>query len=247
MSLLSHWWKRHGVEPPRIWYHLLLLALVGLFVLDPLGGHLKIAHGLLSLGFTMVLVLSILVVGRTLSHLLIALGLLLPAVVLRHVFEQPGSAGRIAGLVLAGLLLWYVSGTLAGRIFRHRSVSWESISGAICVYLLMGLAWSSTYSICEELLEKDGEKTAFEGIAYGDPSAEDYEESGEQDSIRQQLTYFSYVTLTTLGYGDITPNHKITRMLATLEAIVGQLFLVIMVARLVAMQVAGHAPEESSP
>ena len=226
MSLLSRWAERHGGDPPRIWYHVLLVALVGVFVLEPLGTTLEIAHGLLSLGTTTVLVLSILVVVRRPVHLSIALGLLLPAIVLRHTFPDPGSPGRIAGLVLGGLLLWFVAGTLAGRIFRHQSVTWESISGAVSVYLLMGLAWSSTYSICEERLVEP-----FKGIEYSD-----------EDSVKQQLTYFSFVTLTTLGYGDISPTHPITRMLATLEAIVGQLFLVIMVARLVALQVAEYSP-----
>ncbi|MEE8469293.1 MAG: ion channel [Planctomycetota bacterium] len=237
MTLLRHWSERLEGEPPRVWYHVLLLALVGLFVLDPLGGTLKVAHWLLTLGSTTVLVLSILVVGRTLVQVGIALGLLLPAVVLSHLFADPATPGGVAGLLSSGLLLWYVSGSLAGRIFRHQSVTWESISGAICVYLLMGLAWSTTYRICEGQL---ADPSAFEGVVYGTGA-------GEQDSVRQQLTYYSFVTLTTLGYGDISPTHPITRMLATLEAVVGQLFLVVMVARLVALQVAGHASRESSP
>jgi len=249
MSLFSRWSERHGGEPPRIWYHVLLLALVVVFVLDPLGAYLKVAHWLLTLGTTVVLTLSILVVVRTPLHLSIGLGMLLPAIVLRHAFQEPGSPGRVAGLVFAGLLLWFVAGTLAGRIFRHQSVTWESISGAVSVYLLMGLSWSTTYSICEERFgdlecsahlegqdcEHIEEPHAFKGIVYS-------KQAGDRDSVRQQLTYFSFVTLTTLGYGDISPTHPITRMLATLEAIVGQLFLVVMVARLVALQVAGHSP-----
>lgn len=245
MTVLSRWAGRFGGEPPRIWYHLLLLALVGVFVLEPLGEHLKVAHGLLTLGSTTVLVLSIFVVGRTRLHFSIALGLLLPAVVLRLGFgDDPETSSGLAGLVLATLLLGFVAGTLAGRIFRGGVVSWEKISGAVCVYMLMGFAWSTTFLICEERLQ---EPSAFQGIEYSTESEEQRVEAAERDFLRQQLTYFSFVTLTTLGYGDITPTHPITRMLATLEAIVGQLFLVIMVARLVAMQVAGGGANESLP
>lgn len=242
MTLLSRWSERHRGEPPRIWYHVLLLGLVGLFILDPILEHLKVAHWLLTLAFTAVLVLSILVVARTRLHLSIALGLLIPSVVLLQVFDGPGTTGGVLGLTSAGLLLWFVAGTLAGRVFRHRSVTWESISGAVCVYLLMGLAWSTTYRICEVRLEG-----AFEGIEISEVSGERADGSDGPESVRQQLTYFSFVTLTTLGYGDITPTHAITRMLATLQAIIGQLYLVIMVARLVAMQVAERSLEEASP
>ena len=84
MTILSRWSSRCGGEPPRIWYHVLLLALVGIFILDPLGGYLGVPQWLLSLGVTTILVLSILVVGRTAVQVGIALGLLLPAVVLSH-------------------------------------------------------------------------------------------------------------------------------------------------------------------
>ncbi len=97
-----------------------------------------------------------------------------------------------------------------GRASKHR------ISSAVSIYLLLGLIWSRLYQLVELMIP--GSFRIHEGEILSAAS----------------LSYFSFVTLATLGYGDIVPTHIIARDLAVLEAIMGQLYLVILISGLVA-------------
>ena len=98
------------------------------------------------------------------------------------------------------------------------------------IALILGFLWVSLYSVVESiqpgafLLPQDG-LGAFN------------EQDQEGDIFSRQL-YFSFVTLLTLGYGDLVPVHSVARLLAITEAFVGQVFLVVLVARLVGVHVA---------
>ena len=104
---------------------------------------------------------------------------------------------------------------LMKSMFRARRVTADIIVGGICVYLLIGLLWALVYILLNNL--KSG-VIAFEG----DPS----------------LFYFSFTTLTTLGYGDIVPKGRYVMMLTNFEAISGQIFLAVFIARLVGLHAA---------
>ncbi len=90
------------------------------------------------------------------------------------------------------------------------------IAGAVCVYLLLGLNWAFVYSFLYAL-----DPTSFVGL----PS--------EADDLFLNLIYYSFVTLTTLGYGDISPGTHVARALAYLQAVSGVLYIAILVASLV--------------
>ncbi len=108
---------------------------------------------------------------------------------------------------------------LLKQIFRPGRVTHMRIQGAIAVYLLFGVGWAHAYHITAML-----HPGSF-SFPPGDlPLASDW-------------FYFSYVTLSTVGYGDIAPVLPIARTLAMGEALTGQLFLAVMIARLVAMEV----------
>ena len=106
------------------------------------------------------------------------------------------------------------------QVFRDGPVTRHRIEGAVAVYLLLGLAWAGAYELLW-LRHPD----AFAGAVTG----------GAPDPQRWQ--YYSFVTLTTMGYGDITPVHAAARSLAVLEALVGQLYPAILLARLVSLEV----------
>jgi hypothetical protein len=96
--------------------------------------------------------------------------------------------------------------------------------GAVAAYLLIGMIWSVAYYL----------------IALWIPGAFSIQEptaTGGRELLQSQLFYFSFVTLTTIGYGDIAAVHPIVRMLVILEGVLGQLFPAILIARLVALQV----------
>ncbi len=96
--------------------------------------------------------------------------------------------------------------------------------GAICVYMLLGLVWACLYYFVDF-----NDAGAFRGIG-----------SGTWQTEFMELTYYSFVTLTTLGYGDIVPVSRVARLLGFLEAIAGQMYVAILVAALVGRHLAAR-------
>jgi len=111
-------------------------------------------------------------------------------------------------------------------LFRSRCVDGNMISASLCCYLLLGLLWANFYSLAAFLQPDAFAMGGVEGTMH----------FGIQGSI--QPVYYSFVTLTTLGYGDIQPTVPLTQMLAIVEALLGQLYLVVIVARLVGLHIA---------
>lgn len=121
--------------------------------------------------------------------------------------------------------------SISQHVFRQQRVTADTIRGAICVYLLLGLIWTM----------------AFIGVAYFDPSTfPSLDHSAGYAGVYSTLQYFSFVTLTTLGYGDITPHGLVARQLAMAEAIVGQLFIAVAIAWLVGMYRGRRGAEDRS-
>jgi hypothetical protein len=117
---------------------------------------------------------------------------------------------------------------LARRLFTVASADYETINASLCVYLLMGVLWSIAYSGTELL--------APGSFAYplADGRAAVMEIGGKHTVIP---LYYSFVTMTTLGYGDIVPLGSAAKVLAIGQAVLGQVYLVVIVARLVGLQV----------
>ncbi len=110
----------------------------------------------------------------------------------------------------------------------------QAIVGAVCVYLLIGLTWAIIYQLIEML---DPDAFAFAARRVVDTG------NGPHTSF-SQMTYFSFVTLSTLGYGDITPRTTTAETACWIEATIGQLYLAILVARLVGIMPGRHGVEE---
>ena len=115
-----------------------------------------------------------------------------------------------------------LAGLVGVRVMRDGPITVHHSVGAVAIYLLIGIAF--------------GEATRTMGLL--DPEAYMSASGGNFD--RAELYYFSFVTLTTVGYGDITPVHPFARSLAILEALTGQLFPAILIARLVSQELASR-------
>jgi Ion channel len=115
------------------------------------------------------------------------------------------------------------------RLFQEHNVTCDTIAGSVCVYLLIGFVWGYFY-ILTALFSPESFLIAGE-----------FMKPIPLEQIRiggfPEFTYFSFVTLSTLGYGDITPVSPFVRSLATLEALVGPLYLTVLVARLVGLHI----------
>jgi Ion channel len=144
------------------------------------------------------------------------------AIWLDHLYHEPSLT--VLNTALGLLFLILLLATLIVQVFRSEVVTPHKIRGAIVVYLLIGGFWSFVYFMIVLTIPH-----AFNwphGLAVGDLQA-----------VQQTLTYFSFITLTTTGYGDVTPAIPLTRTLAMFEALAGQLYLVITLARLVSLAV----------
>ena len=133
-----------------------------------------------------------------------------------------GTLLDVHGLMLAaacGFLLFCIWGIAASlrQVLIGPAVDLNRIAGAVCVYILLGMTWAVVYLLVAVTVED-----AFLGL-----------EGRQIDELWPQLSYFSFVTLTTLGYGDISPRIPLAGSLAYLEAIIGQLYIAILIAGLV--------------
>lgn len=124
----------------------------------------------------------------------------------------------ITGAGFELLFLSWCTGLIIGRIFHAQTVSADTIAASLCAYLLMGLAWGALFELIE-LLHPGSFSLPAAGSSF--------------DAV-----YLSFVTLSTLGLGDITSQSSSVRMLVSCEALTGQIYLAVLVARLVGLHIA---------
>jgi hypothetical protein len=118
--------------------------------------------------------------------------------------------------ILAGILLLVTPLAILRHIASHPVVTTETVLGAVCVYLLIGFSFAFIYS----------------GIAALSPLPFF---QGQAPATINNTLFFSYSTLTTVGYGDLVPATSLGQTFAMLEALFGQIYLVLIVARLVSL------------
>jgi hypothetical protein len=121
-------------------------------------------------------------------------------------------------LLPAGLLVTATLPVTLSRVLQHRRVTSETVLGALCAYVLIGLLFAFLYLAVSDLRD-----AAF------------FAQPGPQS--QSEYLYFSFVALTTLGFGDLSPSVGLPQALTVLEALLGNIFLVTLVARLVTLWV----------
>ena len=141
---------------------------------------------------------------------------------IRHLF--PHETFILVSNCLALFYLVLLTPLILSQALRDGETTSRRIMGAVAAYLILGLIWSVAYHLIA--LRIPG------AFSIQGPST-----PGDTESMQSQLFYFSFVTLTTIGYGDIAAVHPIARMLTILEGVIGQLFPAILIARLVSLQV----------
>jgi hypothetical protein len=200
------------------------ILVVFLFVLPPLVGREGRGRGLvIDLGFTALLLAGVAALSTRTAVRAALFTLVVGATAVRW---GPSSAQATAA---AGLVSVAAMGLVVlAQTFRAGPVNVHRIQGAVAAYLLLGLAWALAYELVALLATG-----AFSGSGLGVPE-------------RPSFVYFSFVTLTTVGYGDVTPVHPVARSLAVAEALTGQLYPAILLARLVSLTT-GSGPADLGP
>ena len=203
---------------------LLLALVVTIFVLRPLVSLSLAGEALIEVCLAFVLLAGVWTVWRHRRQAILLTVVIVIAELVRWLHRQMPDAGlapweALSGAVSIGILMFLV----LSRVFQAGPITTQRIEGAVAVYLLFGLMWADIYQFLELLSPG----------AFQIPSGA----AGVSDRF-SPLLYFSFITLTTLGYGDIVPIHPVARSLAMVEALTGQLYPAILIARLVSMEIA---------
>ncbi len=214
---LKFWEREYGLTA------LLVMVVLQLFVLTPLAGSGVISSESLLIFLAVLTVTGVAAIsGRPIVVIIVVL-LACSGIALDWVAHYSGDQSlRVFDNLLRLAFVLMLAVIVTFQVFRPGSVTVHRVQGAICVYLLVGLAWAYAYGTVDLL-----NHAAFRIAAY------DASGTGRVGMFR----YFSFVTLTTLGYGDILPISPVARALATSEALFGQLYPAVMIARLISLEI----------
>jgi len=217
-------------HPRRFWsaergLTALLFFLCFLFIAQYPLSHFSFGPILAKLVFSLVILAGVL---ATFAHPWVragAISLAVAALAVTWVAEvRPGGLVFVVRTGLGLIYLGFLLAVVMVQVFQPGTVTSHRIRGAIVAYLLFGLAWGTAYQFLA--LINPGAFQLPANVSADDP-----------DALTRALTYFSFITLTTVGYGDIIPIHPLARLLTMSEALVGQLYPVVTLARLVSLEI----------
>ena len=211
----------------------LTISLLLLIVLYPYVQGDSWGQVFLSLLATIVMITSVIAVGDKKRHTIIALVLAAPwfLILLSKFPIVPVDSLMLAReeIVFAFLLFTYTTYRIFIHIIRSREVTTEILFASISVYMLIGLSWATIYIMIN---------------SYHPGSFVDRD--GTFINAGPDFLFFSYITLTTVGYGNIEALSDQARSVASIEALCGQLYLTIMVARLVGLHISKPKIKDST-
>ena len=209
----------------------LLAALLALMLVTPFLPEGSFRLPLINILFSALLIASVYAVSQHPRVLVVGLLLGAPTLVLDWITDaRDPLALRVIDQATSVVFLSFVIAVLLTRILRQQDVTADTIYGGICVYLLAGVAWAYGYDLIETVVPGS--------FQFGEGQLPDGFSPLAQAESWRRFFFFSFVTLTTLGYGDITPVTQQARAIAISEAVAGPLFLAIFIARLVGLHMA---------
>ncbi len=204
---------------------ILLCLILGLLVLVPILNRFVAAHIFLDIFLTAIAISMVYTISQKMRYVIAGVlfaMVMLASLWLQYFFQNKGIA---AFAMIAGILfISVVIASILGFMFKSGEVNREVIYAAILLYLLAALLWAFLYTFLELV------DSASFNIDLDHPQ-----------SYLLVFQYYSFVTITTLGYGDITPVTEVAKAISVLEAIVGQIYLVVVVAWLVGMHVSSKS------
>jgi hypothetical protein len=225
-------WRQRWGEPALTVLAVELAAAT--FIVAPLGVLAPRSGLVLPLVLTMLVVAPVLLAallvasanGPAMAAAFVAIGLIMSGMV--YGFRRPSvlaTSFHLAGALIMGCaLIWVV----ARAVFAPGRVTYHRLVGTLLLYLIIGATFAGLYGTLGLLVPHP-----FRGM----PPRED------GPAVIAHVLYFSFVTLTSVGYGDVIPTHPLTRGLSNLEAVIGQLFPATVIARMVTLELAGRQPD----
>jgi len=206
----------------------LLIAIVLLIVVSPFVGQLPGGASIDAVLMTVVLLSAVLAIGERVRTLRLAALLVAPAVVARWLHHfRPDLVPQEVYLIAALGFIAFVVVRLLRFVLRASLVNAEVLCAGIVIFLMLGMIWAFAYAI----------------VAAFDPGAFAFASDTSSDRTMEGFTafYFSFMTLSGAGVGDITPVSRVVRMLTAVESMLGLFYVAVLVARLVSLYCAPNS------
>jgi hypothetical protein len=224
------------IEWPKFGFLGLLICLVSLLLVSPFLQEFSPAKPIVRIFSTAILLFSVYSFLKKKRALVFVSLLAAPAFIFSWVsYSYQSPTTLLIQYVFNAIFFIFIIVSILLEIFRKNVITLDLIYGSICVYLLIGVAWAYVYAALENIFP--GSINFPLQYLQANPSSD---ENGVHISL---IIYYSFVTLATLGYGDITPVTPPAQSLAALEAITGQFYLAILVARLVGIYIFNNSKQ----
>jgi len=209
----------------------IVLLILSFFATNVGQKHIRELLG--SLGFSVLLLFAIRTVGPRLR--IVTVTLALPPLIGLWIPLSDWPVLHVVVLALASCFLAFLTLVIVHAVFRDQAVTADTIVGAVCGYFLLGVTWGTFYALLVSVSPGalSISPALVSAAGWGFPIA----------PFTPFLQYYSFSTLATLGYGDVTPLTSGARSLSVLEGLTGQLYLAVLIARLVGMHAARHGRE----
>ena len=211
-------------------YTALLIFIVVMISVLPLIAGDELAIFSMKVALSVILVFGI-YAGRRMRRDLIVGGVLgIPVLIGRWLPQYSTDIRMFLAIdVLTAVFLLYITIMILSQVLTASRVTLDKIAGAVCAYFLIGLAWAFVYRAMFVI-----NPHAF---VFASSFAHIFENNTRSEPQLMNFAYYSFATLTTTGFGDITPALGVSRAISVLEAVAGQFFLAILIARLVSLEI----------
>jgi hypothetical protein len=232
--------RHHKVIQANNRFRILLIFLLTTLLVAPFFLTEWFALDALRVIFSAALMGSVYAIGRKRSDLVIGGIIAAPSVIGRWLPNYASSVPIFVTVTGATtLFLGFIAYKIIAEVARLRTVTLDTIFGAGCGYLLLGLVWAFAYSIINVLAHPAFIFTNVPSLPAGADLV--------QQSRLVNLFYFSFITLTSTGFGDILPMAAAAKAFAVCEVIVGQFYVAILVARLVSLEIISSSTRSGEP
>jgi voltage-gated potassium channel len=228
----------------RLKFKTLLIFLFFLAIIDPILQEFgPFGLSLLDIFFTISLLAALYTISGNRRLLIAGILMLIPIFLLGWTDYAKDHFLLALALYALGIVFFgFVATSILIHILAEETVTMDLIYGSACVYFLIAITWAIGYGLIE-LIHPGSFKIAGHVMTRAD-------HLGHYGFLNDNLSYYSFVTITTLGYGDIVPVSGPAKSISALEAVVGQLYIALSVARLVGLhtsQPSGGVPKTPKP